>query len=192
MTDAWWSLPPAGCITDYSVRSAANSTAQIKPGDKVTGRYYQASGPSALQAAAAAAAVSNSAAEAKNAHEAERLGRLSDLERRVAANPGNEELWLLFALQHIDFGAVESMQGEPRPSTRASCSRTCVLHELLAAVTVCASWQAEVQFDVVLLSKKCSAMSGGSAAHACYLVMHAFVHGQAALCEDVHYHMIYI
>lgn len=111
------------------MRSVANSSAQIKPGDKLTGRYYQASGPGALQAAAAAAAatMSNSAAEAKNAHEAERTARLADLERRVAANPGNEELWLLFALQHIDFGAVESMQGEPCPSTprfRASSRRT--------------------------------------------------------------------
>lgn len=108
----------AGCLSDYSVRSPTNGTAQIKPGDKLTGRYYQASGPGVMQAAAAAAAatVSNNAAEAKNAQVAERAGQLAQLERRVAANPGNEELWLLFALQHIDFGAVESMQGELCPS----------------------------------------------------------------------------
>ena len=111
-TDACGQLP-AGSISEYSVQSSASSTAQIKPGDKLTGRYYQASGQAAVQAAAAAAAATASnAAEASNAHEAERSGRLADLERRVAANPGNEELWLLFALQHIDFGAVESMQGE--------------------------------------------------------------------------------
>lgn len=109
---------PAGSLSEYSVRSSASSTAQIKPGDKLTGRYYQASGPAAVQAAAtaaatAAAATASNAAEAKNANEAERLGRLAELERKVAANPANEELWLLFALQHIDFGAVESMQGVP-------------------------------------------------------------------------------
>lgn len=103
----------AGSLSDYSVRSSASSTAQTKPGDKLTGRYYQASGPAALQAAAtAAAATASNAAEAKNAHsEAERLGRLAELERRVASDLANEELWLLFALQHIDFGAVESTQG---------------------------------------------------------------------------------
>ena len=104
----------AGSLSEYSVQSSAGSTAQIKPGDKLTGRYYQASGPAAVQAAATAAAVATSnAAEAKNAQEAERLERLAELERKVAANPANEELWLLFALQHIDFGAVESMQGVP-------------------------------------------------------------------------------
>ena len=105
------------------MRSSASSTAQIKPGDKLTGRYYQASGPGALQAAAAAATVSNNAAEAPSAHKAERVGRLADLERNVAANPRIEELWLLFALQHIDFGAVESMQGEPCSSSCFRASR---------------------------------------------------------------------
>ena len=103
----------AGSLSEHSMRCSPGSTAQIKPGDKLTGRYYQASGPAALQAAAtAAAAISSNAAEAKSAQdEAERLGRLAELERKVAANPADEELWLLFALQHIDFGAVESMQG---------------------------------------------------------------------------------
>ena len=109
----------AGSLSEYSVRSSASGTAQVKPGDKLTGRYYQASGPAAVQAAAiAAAATASNAAESKSAHdEVERLGRLAELERTVAANPANEELWLLFALQHIDFGAVESMQGMPsKPS----------------------------------------------------------------------------
>lgn len=108
----------AGCLSDYSVQSSATGTVQLKPGDRLTGRYYQASGTAAGQAAAAAAAAAASnaasnAAEAKNAQAAERAGRLADLEQMVAADPGNEELWLLFALQHIDLGAVESMQGEP-------------------------------------------------------------------------------
>lgn len=107
----------AGCLSDYSVQPPASSAAQTKPGDRLTGRYYQASGPAAVQAAAAAAAAAASnaasnAAEAKNAHMAVRAGRLAELESKVAADPGNEELWLLFALQHIDLGAVESMQGE--------------------------------------------------------------------------------
>ena len=99
----------AGCLSDYPVQSSPNGTSQTKPGDRLTGRYYQASGPAAVQAAAAAA---SNAAEAKNAHVTERAGRLAELEQKVAADPGNEELWLLFALQHIDLGAVESMQGE--------------------------------------------------------------------------------
>lgn len=104
----------AGCLSDYSVQSPASSAAQTKPGDRLTGRYYQASGPAAVQAAAAAASnAASNAAEAKNAHMAVRAGQLAELESKVAADPGNEELWLLFALQHIDLGAVESMQGEP-------------------------------------------------------------------------------
>lgn len=109
------------------MRSSASSTAQIKAGDKLTGRYYQASGPAAVQAAAlAAAATASNAAEAKSAHdEAKRLGRLAELERRVAANPANEEPWLLFALQHIDFGAVESMQGMPSEPCAVGMLDTC-------------------------------------------------------------------
>ena len=102
---------PAGCLPDYVVQSHA---ALSKAGDKLTGRYYQASGLDATQAsasAAAAATTASNAADARAAVEAERAARLAELERKVAADPGNEELWLLFALQHIDFGAIESMQG---------------------------------------------------------------------------------
>ena len=102
------------------MRSSAPNTAQSKA-DKLTGRYYQPSGHDASQAAAAAAA---NAAGAKAAIDAERTARLAELQRRVAADPGREELWLLFALQHIDFGAVESMQGK---SAALQCVKSCVL-----------------------------------------------------------------
>lgn len=110
----------AGSIPDYTVRSAEPHTAQTKA-DKLTGRYYQASGQDATQAAAAAAAATAaSAADAKAAVEAERTARLAEREGIVAADPGNEQLWLLFALQHIDFGAVESMQGKSNLCLKSS------------------------------------------------------------------------
>lgn len=113
----------AGSIPDYAVRSAEPHTAQTKA-DKLTGRYYQASGlewqDATQAAAAAAAATAASAADAKAAVEAERTARLAEREGIVAADPGNEQLWLLFALQHIDFGAVESMQGKSNLCLKSS------------------------------------------------------------------------
>lgn len=73
----------------------------------MTGRYWQVADHDAPTPAAAAEAKSGEPA----ASEAHRSSVLAEYEQRVAADRGNEELWLLFALQHIDFGAVESMKG---------------------------------------------------------------------------------
>ncbi len=86
----------------------------------MTGRYYQVANHEAPTSAAAALAAVSAAAAAATAEprvaepaarDTQRSALLAEFEQRVAADPGNEELWLLFALQHIDFGAVESMQG---------------------------------------------------------------------------------
>ena len=94
----------AGSTGDPVTRS---STAGVKPADRMTGRYWQVVDHDAPTPAAAAEAKPGELAT----NEVHRSSVLAEYEQRVAADPGNEELWLLFALQHIDFGAVESMKG---------------------------------------------------------------------------------
>ena len=81
----------------------------------MAGRYFQLASHEASDsptaAAAAATAVAASAAAEVAASDEQQSALLAEYEQKVAAEPENEEAWLLFALQHIDFGAVNSMQG---------------------------------------------------------------------------------
>ncbi|KAL0033603.1 hypothetical protein WJX79_007018 [Trebouxia sp. C0005] len=110
-----------GSLHDYAARPAA---AVSKPGDKMTGRYYQlathnnADSPAATAATeAAAAAAGDAAPEVKDAEGPEadndqRRAVLKELEQQTVANPGNQDVWLQYALEQIDYGAVDSMQGQ--------------------------------------------------------------------------------
>ena len=73
----------------------------------MTGRYYQDSSQDSK-------VPTHSRAEAKSVTadaDKERDQLLASLEQQVAKEPSNEELWVLFALQHVDFGAVNSLKG---------------------------------------------------------------------------------
>jgi hypothetical protein len=116
----------AGCLQDHAARPAA---AVSKPGDKMTGRYYQVAtqdnpdtpAASAVEAAraaveAAAAAAGDAAPEVKDAEGSgagndQRTAVLKELEEQTLANPGNQDVWLQYALKQINYGAVDSMQG---------------------------------------------------------------------------------
>lgn len=87
---------------------AADSSAlsfATRPGDKMTGRYYQGTHQEAK------APLQSKSDHRVSDADKEREQLLADLEQKVAAEPHNEELWVLFALQHIDFGAVGSLKG---------------------------------------------------------------------------------
>lgn len=90
----------------------------------MTGRYYQVAtqdnpdSPAAAAAAGAASAVAggNAAPEIKDAEgldagNNQRKAVLKELEQQTLADPGNQDVWLQYALQQIDYGAVDSMQG---------------------------------------------------------------------------------
>ncbi len=118
----------AGSLQDHAARPAA---AVSKPGDKMTGRYYQVATqdnlhPTAAAAAAeaaspaveaaAAAAAGDVAPDAKDVEGPEagndqRNAVLKELEQQTLADPGNQDVWLQYALAQIDYGAVDSMQG---------------------------------------------------------------------------------
>lgn len=99
----------------------ASGVALLKPGDKMAGRYYQVADQGASAAAAVVAsapAPAPAAGPASEAYHAEediggnhRTAVLNQYEKQVQAEPDNQELWVLYALEHINFGAVESMQG---------------------------------------------------------------------------------
>lgn len=121
----------AGSLHDYAARPAA---AVSKPGDKMTGRYYQlathnnADSPAATAATeAAAAAAGDAAPEVKDAEGPEadndqRRAVLKELEQQTVANPGNQDVWLQYALEQIDYGAVDSMQGRRAVSGVYACA----------------------------------------------------------------------
>lgn len=103
---------------DHAQRSTG--VALPKPGDKMAGRYYQVADHGASAAAAVVASASAPAAalaiEGNHVEDAisnQRAAVLNQYEKQVQAEPDNQELWVLYALEHIDFGAVESMQGGP-------------------------------------------------------------------------------
>lgn len=101
----------AGSPSDQASRQS--TVAQPKPADKMAGRYFQLASHEASDsptAAATAVAAAPKAAETAASDE-QRSALLTEYEQQVAAEPENEEAWLLFALQHIDFGVVDSMQG---------------------------------------------------------------------------------
>ncbi len=126
----------AGSLQDHAARPAA---AVSKPGDKMTGRYYQVAtqdnpdspAAAAVAEAAAAAAVAEAApaavetaaaaagdaapeakdAEGPKAGNDQRKAVLKELEEQTLADPGNQDVWLQYALEQIDYGAVDSMQG---------------------------------------------------------------------------------
>ena len=105
--------PVTRSVSDHGMRpSTAGAALSKPPGEKMTGRYYQVATQDPAAAAAAATAAAAAAAEAKAAEPADK-DVLAELEQHVAAAPKDEERWLLFALQHIDFGAMESLQGMP-------------------------------------------------------------------------------
>ena len=88
----------------------------------MVGRYYQvadhgASASAAASVVASALVAASPASEADRAEEdvggTQRTAVLNQYEKQVQAEPDNQELWVLYALEHIDFGAVESMQGGP-------------------------------------------------------------------------------
>ena len=99
---------------DHAARPAA---APSKPGDKMIGRYYQVEtqdNPDS-PAAAAAAAGGNAAPEIKDAEGLEagndqRKAVLKELEQQTLADPGNQDVWLQYALEQIDYGPVDSMK----------------------------------------------------------------------------------
>ena len=114
-------------LHDHAARPAA---AVSKPGDKMTGRYYQVAtqdnpdSPAAAAAmeAAAAAAASSAAAAGNAAPELkvvegpepgnnQRKAVLKELEEQTVADPGNQDVWLQYALEQIDYAAVDSMHG---------------------------------------------------------------------------------
>jgi len=122
-------LHAAGPLQDHAARPAA---AVSKPGDKMTGRYYQVAtqdNPDSPAAAAAAVAEAASAAveaaaaaggdaapgvkdvEGPDAGSDQRKAVLKELEDQTLADPGNQDVWLQYALEQIDYGAVDSMQG---------------------------------------------------------------------------------
>lgn len=87
--------------------SEGGATVSIKPGDRMTGRYFQQPDQPAKAAAVQKAEAKTAPSEAQ----AEQEQALASLEQAVAKDPSNDELWVLLALQHIDFGAVESLKG---------------------------------------------------------------------------------
>ena len=121
-------------LHDHAARPAA---AVSKPGDKMTGRYYQvatqdnADSPAAAAAMEAAAAAEEAAAAAEEAAAAaagnaapelkdvegpepgnnQRKAVLKELEEQTVADPGNQDVWLQYALEQIDYAAVDSMHG---------------------------------------------------------------------------------
>ena len=73
----------------------------------MTGRYYQdpsLNGKGSVQGKAGAKLPT---ADAEPEHEQ----LLAALKQKVAEQPDNEELWVLYALQHVNFGAVQSLKG---------------------------------------------------------------------------------
>ena len=80
----------------------------------MAGRYFQLAGHEASDSPTAAATAVAAAPKAAGtaASDEQRSALLIEYEQHVAAEPENEEAWLLFALQHIDFGVVDSMQGK--------------------------------------------------------------------------------
>lgn len=113
--------------------SASDSSAlasATRPGDKMTGRYYQCPNQDTK-----ASVHSKAEARASDADK-EREQLLASFEQKVAAEPHNEELWMLFALQHIDFGAVNSLKGmihlmcAEGSSVFASCTSAVTMHQL--------------------------------------------------------------
>ena len=84
-----------------------SAVAPIKPGDKMTGRYFQQT----EQPGKAVAVHKPEAKTAASEAQAERDQALAALEQAVAKDPSNDELWVLLALHHIDFGAVDSLKG---------------------------------------------------------------------------------
>ena len=91
----------AGVVADSAL------TGPGKPGDRMTGRYYQ--DPSLSSKASAQSKAEAKAPSADAEQEREQL--LAAFEKKVADQPDNEELWVLYALQHVDFGAVQSLKG---------------------------------------------------------------------------------
>ena len=97
-------LTPAFNVGIDAADSSALALA-TRPGDKMTGRYYQGTHQEAK------APLQSKADPRVSDADKEREQLLAGLEQRVAAEPHSEELWVLFALQHIDFGAVGSLKG---------------------------------------------------------------------------------
>lgn len=86
----------------------------------MTGRYYQnpsLNGKGSVQGKAGAKFPTADA-------EHEQL--LAALKQKVAEQPDNEELWVLNALQHVDFGAMQSLKGMCIINARSS-SGACIL-----------------------------------------------------------------